>query len=362
VSLKSAAEPELELEVFNEPVFADAPSHGERDYVALIEAAYDLAIDDGTWLLGIVRAASPILDCGDGVSGHFWDLSQKDKLAVRHPIYVGCASRLRDAHMASGGMLTATQAHATYLAGNPCKVIAERQRHQFPRAYEAYKAHTGSDGFIHVSSADLTRTGCAITAPHLGDASPALHRALAQVTRHIVAGMRLRRSLGTSESDSEARSPAADAVLDSEGRLLHAEPHADSRRERESLIDAVRRLLDSRRARHAQPEHAVELWRALVLGRWSLVDHQDSDGKRFLLARRNAPNVEEPTALKEEERRAAALFALLGSVKLVAYELGLAQSTISEQLKCAARKLGCRDRSELARFLTTAPTATPTND
>jgi hypothetical protein len=51
----------------------------------------------------------------------------------------------------------------------------------------------------------------------------------------------------------------------------------------------------------------------LVLGQWSLIDHQDSDGKRFLLARRNAPEVEELTALKEDEHRAAALFALLAS-------------------------------------------------
>src|SRR6185295_8022801 len=89
-----------------------------------------------------------------------------------------------------------------------------------------------------------------------------------------------------------------------------------------------------------------------VFGRWSLIDHRDSDSKRFLLAQRNAPEVDEPASLREEERRAAALFALLGSVKLVAYELGLATSTVSEQLQSAARKLGCRDRFDLARILT----------
>jgi DNA-binding NarL/FixJ family response regulator len=54
--------------------------------------------------------------------------------------------------------------------------------------------------------------------------------------------------------------------------------------------------------------------------------------------------------LTDGERCAAALYALVGSVKLVAYELGLAQSTISQQLTAASRKLGCRDRFELARF------------
>lgn len=95
----------------------------------------------------------------------------------------------------------------------------------------------------------------------------------------------------------------------------------------------------------------MELWRALILGRWSLVDHRDSDGKRFLLARRNEPGVVGLTALNASERRTAAMFSMLGSVKLVAYELGLAPSTVSEELKSAARKLGCGNRAELAGLL-----------
>lgn len=347
---------ELALEVLNEPVFVDAPPRRRRDYLALIEAAYDVTSDDGTWLLEIVRAASPILDSGFGVTGQFWALSP-GKATVRHPVYVGCSPAIFEAHMNAGAKLTAAQADALFLIGNPCKVIGNQTRDQFARPYSAYRAHVDPEAFIHISAADVTRRGCAITAPRVTDAwSPAVARAFAQVTRHIVAGMRLRGSLrGGATGPSQHSSSGADAVLDPKGRLLHAEPSAAGRREREGLIDAVGRLLDSRRVRRSSPEQAVALWRALVLGRWSLIDHRDRDGKRLLLARRNSPAVHEPGALSEEERRAAALFALLGSNKLVAYELGMAPSTVSEQLKSAARKLGCRDRSELRWILNPSP-------
>jgi DNA-binding CsgD family transcriptional regulator len=351
----STGESELELGVVSDPVFVDAPAAREHDYLAVIEAAYDLTSDDGTWLLEIVRAAWPILDRGFGVAGFFWDISQ-DRHRVSHPTFVGCSPKLHEAFMDAGSRLTAAQAHATYLS-TPCKALGDRAGREFERAYSAYRSREIADCLVHVSCADVTRKGCALTAPRIGESSPpAFSRALNQISRHVVAGMRLRRSFRADPRAKELPSPdAADAVLDPTGRLLHAESPARGRREGESLIDAVRRLLESQRIRRSQPEHAVELWRALVLGRWSLIHHQDSDGKRFLLARHNAPDVDEPGALKEDERRAAALFALLGSVKLVAYELGLAESTVSERLKSAVRKLGCRDRAELIRILNPEP-------
>ncbi|MBI5481662.1 MAG: helix-turn-helix transcriptional regulator [Deltaproteobacteria bacterium] len=97
------------------------------------------------------------------------------------------------------------------------------------------------------------------------------------------------------------------------------------------------------------PADGVAAWRALVAGRWSLVDHFDHDGRRFLVARRNDPRVRAPVALTLRERQVAGYACLGHSNKLIAYELGLSPTTIATHLERAARKLGVASRPELIR-------------
>jgi DNA-binding NarL/FixJ family response regulator len=56
-------------------------------------------------------------------------------------------------------------------------------------------------------------------------------------------------------------------------------------------------------------------------------------------------------ALLPEERHVLALVAPEHSLKLIAYELGLSSSVVSERLTGALRKLGLRSRAELTRYL-----------
>jgi hypothetical protein len=73
---------------------------------------------------------------------------------------------------------------------------------------------------------------------------------------------------------------------------------------------------------------AVEIWRGLVAGLWSLVDHIDTDGRRYLVAHRNDPTTPDPRALTERERQVVAYADLGQSNKLIAYQLGLSVSTV----------------------------------
>ena len=50
----------------------------------------------------------------------------------------------------------------------------------------------------------------------------------------------------------------------------------------------------------SDPDRALDLWRALVAGEWSLVEKWESDGRRYLAAYRNAPDVHDPRALTPE--------------------------------------------------------------
>lgn len=107
-----------------------------------------------------------------------------------------------------------------------------------------------------------------------------------------------------------------------------------------------------------EPERAVEAWRALTSGRWSVLDHFDRDGRRYYVARANAPEVGERAGLSERELQVVRAMALGHSNKLIAYELGLHPSTVSGHIASAGRKLGASTRLDLmqrARLLALNP-------
>ncbi len=92
---------------------------------------------------------------------------------------------------------------------------------------------------------------------------------------------------------------------------------------------------------------ALEVWRGLAAGRWSLVDHFDRDGKRFLLVVKNGCGT--PAALTSRERRVCELAARGYSDKQIAHHLGSTMAAVAGSLHRARRKLGARTRVELTR-------------
>jgi DNA-binding CsgD family transcriptional regulator len=93
------------------------------------------------------------------------------------------------------------------------------------------------------------------------------------------------------------------------------------------------------------------LWRGLVNGRWSVIDHFDAGGRRFVIARRGQapPGAAQLARLSVRERAACAGAALGRANKVIAAELGIAVSTVGMLLLRAGRKLGCTSREELIR-------------
>jgi DNA-binding CsgD family transcriptional regulator len=173
------------------------------------------------------------------------------------------------------------------------------------------------------------------------------------VAIHLAAARRLRASLeGTSEH--------GDAVLSSNGRVEHAEGEAQTRDCRDELREAVRRQEQARgRMRRDDPERALEVWNGLVSGRWSLVDRYESDGRRYIVARRNEHMVPDPRALTAQERAVAHLAALGWSNKWIAYELGLTTSTVATHLTAVLRKLRLSKRTDLIGALSALPSGSP---
>jgi DNA-binding CsgD family transcriptional regulator len=171
-------------------------------------------------------------------------------------------------------------------------------------------------------------------------------RRLGLVGAHLAAGLRLRSAL----APRTAEDAATEAVLTPRGDVLHATGPAV--RQRRALVDAALRS-ERARLRQTSEEEALELWRALVSGRWSIVDMEERDGKRLLLARRNriaSSGSRDLTLLDELERDVVWLAAMGHSLKFIAYELGISTATVTRRLASALKTLGIPSRRDLVRF------------
>jgi DNA-binding CsgD family transcriptional regulator len=173
--------------------------------------------------------------------------------------------------------------------------------------------------------------------------APSVRARWMRVAVHVATALRLRRRLA-----GEVTPESADAVMTPEGRVDHAQGAATLEQARESLRHSVRAVEKARgKLRRYDPDAALDSWKGLVASRWSLVDHFESGGKRYVLARRNEVELHGVESLTDRERQALAFAALGHGNKMIAYEMGVAPSTVAVLLHRAARKLQTRTRAEL---------------
>ena len=99
-----------------------------------------------------------------------------------------------------------------------------------------------------------------------------------RVAAHLGSAWRLRVALCAEAPSSDAKT---ESVFDSRARLLHAEGETQGRRERELLLDAVKRIRQSEGIERARPEEALlraatpgllDVWAERVLTATSLDD------------------------------------------------------------------------------------------
>ena len=172
---------------------------------------------------------------------------------------------------------------------------------------------------------------------------------------HLAAGFRIRHQLG--EEGPSKVPDSAEAILDPRTfRVTDARGQADDTDVLETLRGAAVRVDRARgRLRKNDPEESLEVWWALLQGRWSFVDWFDTDGRRFMLAHPNPPNVGDPRGLSEREAQVVAFAALGESGKLISYRLGLSESAVSRALSSAIRKLKVKSQAQLVEKMRGLP-------
>jgi DNA-binding CsgD family transcriptional regulator len=321
------------------------------DEIAVVEAAYGLNGTESQWLEGLARAASL------QVRGHCG-------VAAVSVQVEGASPRLRKV-ACCGGPPTLPEAVTAYMrlarpealartcGASPCSTVGAilgpdeleadpASRVLFDLGIRDAMGVVGLDpgGFLVVLA---TYFPCTTTL------SRKTVSRWSRVASHLAAGFRVRRGLRAAELDAARVSPVpgSEAVLSPNGRLEHAEPAAQ--KARAALTRAVLNVKDARGAlRREDPDGALEAWKGLVAGRWTLVDHVDTDGKRFLVARKNDAAAPQLSGVSPLECRVLSARARGLPLKLIAYDLGLSMGCVSKHLHSGMTKLGLSHDGELA--------------
>lgn len=351
--------------------WSDDPS----DLLTLLDRAYDLDAAEPAWLEAVASAAAPFLANGDGMAafladregrihtpryaGHvewsgwgevwFEGLRQLPPPMMRRALELTPVAYSIDRRGALlNGHATMADAIAADLRGEPgAGGVARRGIWD-----EATQRQISGPFLDSLDVVGLDPSGEAVVLLGVRRAlskRPVGTREaawLGRIAGHLASALRLRRALVKPHALLDGSSP----VFDTAARPLH-EADEQTRLGLAALRAAVRAQLHARRG-STSPTDVLEHWRALVLGRYSLLDVFDRDGKRFVVARPNVPlgrAIERAASLTAGERAVLALLAGGASNKLIAYDLGISTSTVAARLASAASKLGTSTHVELVQ-------------
>jgi DNA-binding CsgD family transcriptional regulator len=311
------------------------------ELLEIVEAIYRDGKDDEAWLQGILEAARPVLDVGLGMVGIPFE-AKPEGLHVPWTKVVGGSKALR-ARLITDVLATTRSDEGVSRAYRQVACGTGSEAGMTEKAGWKVLANRGVNDFLAVSGVDTTGRGLMIGAllPRRSKVEPKKRARLSRVAAHLGVGQRYR-----TLAKIHAR---AEAIFDANAKLVHAEGDATTREARAALTRAVVSLDRARgKQRRIDPDGALEAWKGLVDARWSLVDQFENDGKRFIVARENEPISPPLAALSKRERQIAGYLAIGHTSKLIAYELGISDSTVRVLIHRAMRRLNVKTQRDLA--------------
>jgi DNA-binding CsgD family transcriptional regulator len=328
---------------------------GAADEVAVLEAIYRVECTEHEWLEGLARALSPLLDDGWGVGASTWNV-RSGAIHLRGAAIQGGPEGL--AHAALEACRSPAGVNLGIARSGPCTSLSQA------RVAEVAKGDADSQRLLSLGVCDglfvlNTDPGgfCAGLMAYRAKRTAVSRRFVSRWSRvasHLGAGFRIRRELHAIGAARPNAFAGAEAIFTPTGRLAHAEPSAQ--RAYELLAQGVLSMAEARgKLRRHDSDAALDAWKGLVAGRWSLLERIDTDGKCFLVAHRNDPQIFRPLAISLRERQILSARGRGLSVKLIAYELGLSSATVSRALRTAMAKLGIMRDADLAALFAHPP-------
>jgi DNA-binding CsgD family transcriptional regulator len=317
------------------------------------EAAYDLERGDEEWLPEMMMRGLRVLDQGLGVAAVEYGRLPEGGPVTILKIHVGSGpGDFPERHLAALAAMPPELLRDQARPGQAATMSQSQAGH--PEALEIYTKHVDyCKDVFGITAVDARGAGVAIVAPlpKVTSLSPQETQRWEMLAAHLDAGHRLRQSLAAKDEPpaEDALPYDAEAIFDPKNiKITDAIGKASERAAREKLREAAVSIDRARGSmRNTNPQQALETWRALVRGRWSTVDWFDTDGRRYVLALPNSPEVTDPRGLTERERQVVAYAALGQTNKMIGYRLGLSRSRVSLLIRSAMRKLGVRTRVQL---------------
>jgi DNA-binding CsgD family transcriptional regulator len=315
------------------------------DYLAIVEACYARATDDRAWLDRLLDSAGATLNTGPGFG---LSLFQEQSVGVKTILSAG-RGQVAKALPLSWPVLERMRGDAYRDFFYPRKPIVYANpiiatfNPVFRMSFETMLRLAGAENLLGMQG--YPAPGWLFTLfMGIGRGTkidPPMRTALERIRVHVESGLRLR-LLGGEK---------AVAVLSTSGKVLHL---ANAETETHSAqLGHQAKSIDHGRTRAQRHDLGMRVWTALVDGRWSLVEHTDSDGQRHYLAFENTPRAQAYRALTERESIVVdqSIQGLAG--RYIAYSTGLTPARISRLLTSAATKLGFHNRLELVRVAST---------
>lgn len=325
--------------------------------IDLVEAAYNLEVGFSNWFPNLLEKGNPILDRGLGFGGCVWAGFAEDGTFLATQLVASSPELTEDVgpKYAMANQELGPETLAQWLKDT--QGIVRRLSDDPPElgTYEVYTRYLGCKDILEINAHDHDAFGFSlfVLSDEIVQLSPSERARLERLAVHMAAGHRLQRALtpqpdasGTSMTDLPLN---AEALLDPK-RFLVSElaGGAKDTSASETIREAAVRVDKARgKLRKSDPDEALEIWHGLVRGRWSLVDWFDTDGRRFVLAKPNAPKVTDPRGLTEREAQVATYAARGESSKILGYRFGISPPRVSKLLNSAMRKLKVETQAQL---------------
>lgn len=312
-----------------------------------LEAAYDVAPDDQSWLGAVVETALAVWGRGRASHAAIYDASNIAAVEIKNAAFVGLSQPAIDGIMRGIGRFTPEFVTRTFRSGLAAG-IRETAYPEMKPMVEELEAFGFADE-LSLNGLDPAGKGVFIGmwSPQMLDLAPGEMTLFRRMGHHLGAAHRVRRRLRESQPASATpdSTVGAEAILDARRRVVHAAGPARSKGARDDLIATA-----AARDRDRSPRLALDarlVWGPLTRARWTLVDSFERGGARYVVARENQSAVRGLEALTDRERQAVAYLAIGQSTKETAYALGIADTTVRVLLGRAAAKLGVGSRAAL---------------
>lgn len=326
------------------------------DFVSVLEAMYRPEPDDQRWAGELFAAFAGIVPSlhsfGCGAIAHderfescvcvLGAMSGPSPTSTTEADILHLLSEISVARVDGLQMTIGDVVRATWYPGRAVETHRELEAAltgEVRRCFQAYRESRGVPDGLALCA--YPQPGLAVLMWALSDReitlSRAEHRVLHQLAGHLDSAFRLRYRPDL----------AVAAVLSPGGRFLDLEDVTVGSAQRERLAASVIALDRARLRRRRREVEAIDDWRALVEGRYSVVPRDDSDGKRHYLLVRNQAITEPHARFTAREIEVLRVAARGFTGKGIAYALGLSEASVSTALGSAAAKVGLRSRLAL---------------